>query len=66
MTERSEWKQKMTVGELGFWTGNNRTASVRALDFVTAYEIKYPEFMEILQSSTKEDVVSSLHQFLCK
>jgi CRP-like cAMP-binding protein len=47
----------MIVGELGFCSEKRRSACVRAVDFVTAYEIDYNDFMEILQNSTKEDVV---------
>ena len=47
----------MIVGDIGFCTQKNRSASVRSLDFVTAFELKYEEFMGILENTPKEDLV---------
>ena len=51
-------KKKTIVGHIKFCSGIKRSASVKARDFVTAYEIDHKKFMESLQTSSFEEKVA--------
>lgn len=50
-------KQNSIVGHIMFFSGMKPSASVKAWDFVTAYEVNHEKFMQSLHSSSFEEKV---------